>query len=332
MFFAEALERHGDRCIDQALPYSRPSPARSASLFAPLHPRRVLRPAAGRACRASRTSRRVWMRLPIELLVLACLVVGIVPACTIGPVPRRRRRARCSASRRRNTASRLARLHAAAVHEPDRAGGGVVLYSSCCRELSARGPRATPLLRVVNGRAALRARARASSRGAGALARAPARHAPPAAAAALLARGRRRWPALCPFYRDGYASAAVPGTIVDPALRAGLDRRRRLRDRRRLAGQISPPGRADPDRRRRACQLHHLRLVLRARPRAHPAAGRDRHHRPAPARPALAAQAVEGRLARRPRRRGGSRCAAARDLAIAVAGRRSAWRCSPMRS
>src|SRR5690606_36880180 len=26
-----------------------------------------------------------WMRLPVEVLVLACLVVGIVPAATIGP-------------------------------------------------------------------------------------------------------------------------------------------------------------------------------------------------------------------------------------------------------
>src|SRR3546814_10954747 len=27
-----------------------------------------------------------WMRLPIEILVLACLLVGIVPALTIGPL------------------------------------------------------------------------------------------------------------------------------------------------------------------------------------------------------------------------------------------------------
>src|SRR5690606_38779576 len=27
-----------------------------------------------------------WMRFPIELLVLACLVVGILPALTIGPL------------------------------------------------------------------------------------------------------------------------------------------------------------------------------------------------------------------------------------------------------
>jgi multicomponent K+:H+ antiporter subunit A len=27
-----------------------------------------------------------WMRFPIELLVLACLVVGILPAITMGPV------------------------------------------------------------------------------------------------------------------------------------------------------------------------------------------------------------------------------------------------------
>ena len=27
----------------------------------------------------------IWMRVPVELLVLACLVVGIIPAVTVGP-------------------------------------------------------------------------------------------------------------------------------------------------------------------------------------------------------------------------------------------------------
>ena len=36
-------------------------------------------------CRARRTSRPFLMRFPAELLVLACLVVGIVPVATVGP-------------------------------------------------------------------------------------------------------------------------------------------------------------------------------------------------------------------------------------------------------
>src|SRR3546814_9434548 len=27
----------------------------------------------------------IWMRVPIEILVLACLIIGLVPAATIGP-------------------------------------------------------------------------------------------------------------------------------------------------------------------------------------------------------------------------------------------------------
>src|SRR5690606_23063715 len=45
-----------------------------------------------------------WMRTPIELLVLSCLVVGIAPAISIGPCSRRRR-APSSAGRSRPTIS-----------------------------------------------------------------------------------------------------------------------------------------------------------------------------------------------------------------------------------
>ena len=86
MFFAEALETHDDSLLDRRAAVHRHAGQHvQRRLFAALHPRRVLRPAADRTCRARRTSRRRWMRFPIELLVLACLVVGIVPALTIGP-------------------------------------------------------------------------------------------------------------------------------------------------------------------------------------------------------------------------------------------------------
>ena len=64
-----------------------------------------------------------------------------------------------------------------------------------------------------------------------------------------------------------------------------------MRHRRGLSGQVPPPRRPDPARRGRACHLHHLRLVLGARPRPHPAARRDRHDGAHPAWPALAAEA-----------------------------------------
>jgi multicomponent K+:H+ antiporter subunit A len=59
-------------------------------------------------------------------------------------------------------------------------------------------------------------------------------------------------------------------------LRADLAGGHRLRHRRGLPGQVPPARRAGPAGRRRAGHLPHLRLVLRARPRAHAAAGRGR--------------------------------------------------------
>ena len=105
---------------------------------------------------------------------------------------------------------------------------------------------------------------------------------------------------------------------VRPAVRAGLGRRRRLRDRRGLAGEVPPLRRAGAGRRRRRRHLPHLRLAVGARPRGHPAAGRDRHHRPLAARPALAAEAA-ARRSPRDADAGGARLRRGRDLIIAVA-------------
>src|SRR3546814_15971098 len=66
-----------------------------------------------------------------------------------------------------------------------------------------------------------------------------------------------------------------------------------------MAGEIPPAGRTRPGRRRRARDLHQLRLVVGARPRADAAPGRDRNTSPAAAVPALAAAAPARYLARR---------------------------------
>ena len=86
MFFAEALEVEG-RCalLDRALPFVATLAGHvQRRVFVALHPRRVLRPAAGGLPREPHEPPR-WMRFPIEFLVLACLVVGVLPALTIGP-------------------------------------------------------------------------------------------------------------------------------------------------------------------------------------------------------------------------------------------------------
>ena len=80
MFFAETIEIHDNSLVDQALPYI----VTVASMFTVAYSLRFIRdvffgpPPQG----LPRTPREppFLMRFPAELLVLACLVVGIVPA------------------------------------------------------------------------------------------------------------------------------------------------------------------------------------------------------------------------------------------------------------
>jgi multicomponent K+:H+ antiporter subunit A len=85
MFFAETIETHGGSIVDDALPYI----ATIGAAFSVCYSLRFIRdvffgPAPTQLPRTPHEPPR-WMRFPIELLVLACLVVGIVPALTIGP-------------------------------------------------------------------------------------------------------------------------------------------------------------------------------------------------------------------------------------------------------
>jgi multicomponent K+:H+ antiporter subunit A len=86
MFLAEALEEHSGSIIDQALPVF----ATLASMFSVLYSLRFIHqaffgPAPVGLPREPHEAPR-WMRLPIEILVLLCLVVGIIPTLTIGPL------------------------------------------------------------------------------------------------------------------------------------------------------------------------------------------------------------------------------------------------------
>jgi multicomponent K+:H+ antiporter subunit A len=85
MFFAETIEIHDNSLVDQALPYI----VTLASMFTVAYSLRFIRdvffgpPAKG----LPRTPHEPpsLMRFPAELLVLACLIVGIAPAVTVGP-------------------------------------------------------------------------------------------------------------------------------------------------------------------------------------------------------------------------------------------------------
>lgn len=85
MFFAETIETHDGSIVDQALPYL----ATLAAMFSVAYSVRFIRDVffGPPPAKLSRTPKEPphWMRFPIELLVVVCLVVGIVPNFTIGP-------------------------------------------------------------------------------------------------------------------------------------------------------------------------------------------------------------------------------------------------------
>jgi multicomponent K+:H+ antiporter subunit A len=86
MFFAETIEIHDNSLVDQALPYI----VTAASMFTVTYSLRFIRdvffgpPPKG----LPRVPQEppFLMRFPAELLVLACLLVGMIPALTIGPL------------------------------------------------------------------------------------------------------------------------------------------------------------------------------------------------------------------------------------------------------
>lgn len=85
MFFSEALEEHSDSILDGVLPYV----ATIASAFAVTYSVRFIHTVffGPKPTGLSREPHEPphWMRLPIEFLVLACLIVGTIPSLTIGP-------------------------------------------------------------------------------------------------------------------------------------------------------------------------------------------------------------------------------------------------------
>ena len=86
MFFAETIETHDNSLVDRALPYI----VTVASMFSVAYSLRFIHgvffgPPPVDLPRAPHEP-PVLMRLPAGILVLACLVVGMAPAVTIGPI------------------------------------------------------------------------------------------------------------------------------------------------------------------------------------------------------------------------------------------------------
>jgi multicomponent K+:H+ antiporter subunit A len=86
MFFAETIEIHDNSLVDQALPYI----VTVASMFTVAYSLRFIRDVffgpPPEALPRAPGEPPFLMRLPAEVLVLACLVVGVIPALTIGPL------------------------------------------------------------------------------------------------------------------------------------------------------------------------------------------------------------------------------------------------------
>lgn len=86
MFFAEAVETHADSILDRILPYV----ATLAGAFSVAYSLRFIhtvffgKPPVDLPKPAPHEPPR-WMRFPIEILVVICLIVGIVPSLSIGP-------------------------------------------------------------------------------------------------------------------------------------------------------------------------------------------------------------------------------------------------------
>ncbi|WP_337268261.1 monovalent cation/H+ antiporter subunit A [Oryzifoliimicrobium ureilyticus] len=86
MFFAEAIETHADSVLDTALPYI----ATLASAFSVAYSLRFIHtiffgPPPSDLPIAKPHEPPRWMRFPIEILVIVCLVIGIIPSYSIGP-------------------------------------------------------------------------------------------------------------------------------------------------------------------------------------------------------------------------------------------------------
>lgn len=85
MFFSEALEQHQERLLDTIAPYV----AVAAGAFAVAYSARFIYsvffgPKATDLPRTPHEPPR-WMRFPVELLVVICVLVGTIPNLTIGP-------------------------------------------------------------------------------------------------------------------------------------------------------------------------------------------------------------------------------------------------------
>src|SRR5690606_28914284 len=91
-----------------------------------------------------------WMRFPVEILVVTCLVVGIVPAATVGPYLRTAAQSVLGPATPAYSLTLWHGINAPLVMSVAALGLGSLLYALLARRLS-RGPEGPPLLRLLKG-------------------------------------------------------------------------------------------------------------------------------------------------------------------------------------
>jgi len=216
MFFAEALAVEGPaQAMDQALPYV----ATIAGMFSVAYSLRFIHGAffgpdpVGLPKTPQEPPR--WMRFPAELLVVACVVVGVLPALTIGPFLDIAVRSVLGAQA---PAYSLAVWHGLTVPllmSFIALAGGAALYLLLYKRLS-RGAQEAPLLPPIEGRRIFeRVLAAVSLRGARALEAllGTRRLQPQLRWVVMAALAAGLWPAL----QHGLAPGPLPGTALHPA-------------------------------------------------------------------------------------------------------------------
>ena len=151
MFFAEAVETHVHSVLDTSQPYV----AVLASAFAVTYSLRLIH-SVFFGCKPADLPREpheppFWMRVPSMFLVLACLVVGIAPAATVGPYLYTAVEAVLG---QRTPKFSLAVWHGfnlPLIMSAVALVGGAVLYLAL-KDYLRHSPVGPPLLRLVNGR------------------------------------------------------------------------------------------------------------------------------------------------------------------------------------
>ena len=152
MFFAETIEIHDNSLVDQALPYI----VTLASMFTVAYSLRFIRDVffGPPPTDLPRTPHEppFLMRFPAELLVLACLVVGIAPSATVGPILDTAVRAVLGAAVPAVRSRRLAWLHPRAVDERrrDRRGRERVCHAAPLSGRKRRAALAAPSQRAAD--------------------------------------------------------------------------------------------------------------------------------------------------------------------------------------